>query len=213
MLLVLGACVAGLQAIATARRLGAVVSANDIRPEVKEQVESLGGKFVDTGTPPKQESTSVYAKETSHEYQVKQRQILTDHMRQSDVLITTALIPGRKAPILVTADMVKAMRPGSVIVDMAVSMGGNVEGSKAGETVTTENGVRILGEPNLAGMVAADSSQMYARNIAAFLDEIVKEGKIEPDWDNEVVIGTLVTRDGEIKNEPSAEALQSKGAS
>ena len=204
--LVLGAGVAGLQAIATARRLGAVVEANDIRPEVKEQVESLGAKFVDTGTPPKAQSTSGYASETPHEYQQRQRATLTEHMKVSDVVITTALIPGKKAPLLVADDMVAAMRPGSVILDMAVEMGGNVEGSEAGKTVK-KHGVTILGEPNLPGRVAADSSQMFARNIAAFLELVVKEGKIQPDWEDEVLLATVVTRNGEVAHGPSAEAI------
>ena len=162
----MGAGVAGLQAIATARRLGAVVEANDIRPAVKEQVESLGAKFIDTGTPPQAETTGGYAKETSAEYARKQREILTEHLSAADVVITTALIPGRKAPILVSDDMIKAMSPGSVIVDLAVEMGGNVEGAKSGETVE-KHGVKIIGEPNLAAMVGADASRMFARNVAA----------------------------------------------
>ncbi len=207
--LVLGAGVAGLQAIATAKRLGAVVEANDIRPEVKEQVESLGAKFVDTGTPPKIESTSVYAKETSREYQEKQRATLTEHLRNSNVVISTALIPGKKAPVLMTKEMVAAMHPGSVIVDLAVEMGGNVEGSQMGKTMNI-GGVTIIGEANLPGLVAADASRMYARNIQAFLSELVKEGELEPNWEDEVVIGTLVTRAGEICHEGAAAALQTE---
>ncbi len=207
--LVLGAGVAGLQAIATARRLGAVVESNDIRPEVKEQVESLGAKFVDTGTPPKTGSTSVYAKETSREYQEKQRAILTKHIKNSNVVISTALIPGKKAPVLVTRDMVAAMHPGSVIVDLAVEMGGNVEGSEKDKTVNI-GGVTIIGETNLPGLVAADSSRMYARNIGAFLNELVQEGELKPNWEDEVVIGTLVTRSGEICHEGAAAAVESK---
>ncbi|MHC4512958.1 MAG: Re/Si-specific NAD(P)(+) transhydrogenase subunit alpha [Planctomycetota bacterium] len=206
--LVLGVGVAGLQAIATAKRLGAVVEANDIRPEVKEQVESLGAKFVDTGTPPQMEAGSVYAKETSQEYQEKQRTILTEHMKHSDVVITTALIPGKKAPVLITKDMVAAMHTGSVIVDLAVEMGGNVEGSEKGKTVDV-GGVTIIGESNLPGLVAADASHMYARNIGAFLGELVKDGNLEPNWEDEVVIGTLVTRKGEICHEGAESALQS----
>ncbi|HLU38294.1 MAG TPA: Re/Si-specific NAD(P)(+) transhydrogenase subunit alpha, partial [Planctomycetota bacterium] len=184
---VLGAGVAGLQAIATARRLGAQVEANDIRPAVKEQVESLGAKFVDTGTPPEAEGAGGYARETSAEYQRKQREILAAHVAAADVVITTAAIPGRKAPVLVTRDMVAAMRRGSVIVDLAAAMGGNVEGSRPGETVTTENGVKILGESNLAAQVASDASRMFARNVAALLGEFVKDGKIALDFNNEVL--------------------------
>jgi len=207
--LVLGAGVAGLQAIATAKRLGAGVEANDIRPEVKEQVESLGAKFVDTGTPPKVESASVYAKETSQEYQQRQRAILTEHLKTTNVVISTALIPGKKAPVLMTKEMVAAMHPGSVIVDMAVEMGGNVEGSELGKTVKA-GGVTILGEANLPGMVAADASRMYARNIEAFLGELIKEGKLEPNWEDEVVIATLVTRNGEIVHQGAEEALKAE---
>ena len=203
---VLGVGVAGLQAIATAKRLGAVVEANDIRPAVKEQVESLGAKFVDTGTPPQAETAGGYAKETSEEYQRNQREILTKHIADSDVVITTALIPGRKAPILVTEEMVKGMQQGSVIVDMAVEMGGNVVGSEVGKTVV-KHGVTIIGESNLPGMVAADASRMFAKNVMSFLESNIKEGKLEFDWEDETVTGTSVCRDGAVSHAPSAEAL------
>lgn len=210
--LILGAGVAGLQAIATARRLGAVVEANDVRPAVAEQVESLGAKFVDTGTPPQAESTGGYAKETGEEYARKQREILTKHISESDVVITTALIPSRKAPVLVTADMVKAMAEGSVIVDLAVAAGGNVEGSKPGEHVVVD-GVKIIGEPNLPALVASDASRMWARNVQAFIELMIDEGKLVPDWEDEVMTATCVTRDGEVKHEGAAAALGAKGAS
>ena len=203
---VLGAGVAGLQAIATAKRLGAGVEANDIRAAVKEQVESLGAKFVDTGTPPQAESTGGYAKETSAEYQRKQREILTQHISDSDVVITTALIPGRKAPVLMTSDMVKAMRPGSVIIDMAVEMGGNVEGSRPDETVVVD-GVTIIGDTNLPGRVAYDASRMFARNIMGFLELVLKDDVIEPDWEDEVVSAICVSRGGEAVHDATAEAL------
>jgi len=209
---VMGAGVAGLQAIATAKRLGAVVEANDIRPAVKEQVESLGAKFIDTGTPPQAETTGGYAKETSEEYARKQREILTKHLSAADVVITTALIPGRKAPILITDDMIAAMPPSSVIVDLAVEMGGNVEGVESGKTVV-KHGVKVIGEPNLPAQVAGDASHMFARNANAFIELLVDDGKIAPKWDDECVKGTLVTRDGEIRHAPSAEALSAKGAS
>ena len=207
---VLGAGVAGLQAIATAKRLGAVVEANDVRAAVKEQVESLGAKFIDTGTPPEAESSGGYAKETTAEYVRKQREILTAHIREADVVIATALIPGRKAPIIVTADMVAVMRQGSVIVDLAVSAGGNVEGSVCGETVKV-GGVTIIGEPNLPALVASDASQMWARNVAAFIQPMLVEGRIEPDWDDEVIAATVVTRGGEIVHAGAAEALANRG--
>jgi proton-translocating NAD(P)+ transhydrogenase subunit alpha len=209
---VLGVGVAGLQAIATAKRLGAVVEANDIRPAVQEQVESLGAKFIDTGTPPQAETSGGYAKETSEEYQRNQREILTRHIAESQVVITTALIPGRKAPVLVTEEMVKGMAPGSVIVDMAVEMGGNVEGSEAGKTVV-KHGVTIMGESNLPGMVAADASRMFARNILSFLETNIKEGKLEFDWEDETVTGTNVCKGGEVTHAPSAEALTAKEGS
>lgn len=208
---VLGAGVAGLQAIATAKRLGAVVEANDIRPAVKEQVESLGGRFVDTGTPPEAESSGGYAKETSEEYQRKQQEILTEHIASSDVVITTALIPGRKAPILVTDEMLQGMAQGSVVVDMAVEMGGNVVGSEAGKTVE-KHGVTIIGELNLPGMVPYDASMMFARNVMGFLEAVIQdEGKLEPDWEDEVVTATAVCRDGGVSHAASAEALSSAG--
>jgi NAD(P) transhydrogenase subunit alpha len=209
---VMGAGVAGLQAIATARRLGAVVEANDIRPAVKEQVESLGAKFIDTGTPPQAETTGGYAKETSAEYARKQRETLTRHIAAADVVITTALIPGKKAPVLVTDEMLKAMRPGSVIVDLAVEAGGNVEGSAIGKTVV-KHGVSIIGEPNLPAGVAADASLMFSRNAAAFLELIVEGGKLEPKWDDEVVKAIAVTHGGAIRHQPSADAIAAKGAS
>jgi NAD(P) transhydrogenase subunit alpha len=209
---ILGAGVAGLQAIATAKRLGAVVEANDIRPTVAEQVESLGAKFIDTGTPPQAETTGGYAKETSEEYARKQREILTQHVSAADVVITTALIPGRKAPVLVPDAMVRAMKPGSVIVDLAVEMGGNVEGSVKGETVEVD-GVKIIGEPNLPAKVPSDASRMFARNVFAFLELLVNEEKLEPKWDDECVAETAVTHQGEVKHAGAADALSAKGAS
>jgi len=210
--LVLGAGVAGLQAIATAKRLGAVVEANDIRPAVKEQVESLGAKFVDTGTPPQAESTGGYAKETTAEYQRKQREILSTHIAAADVLITTALIPGKRAPVLVTKDMLAAMKTGAVVVDLAVAMGGNVEGSEPGRTVTTQNGVRIIGETNLPALVGGDASRMFARNVVAFLGEFTKDGKMNLDFGNEILAAVTVTHDGKVRHEATAQALAASGA-
>ncbi|MBX3462608.1 MAG: Re/Si-specific NAD(P)(+) transhydrogenase subunit alpha [Planctomycetes bacterium] len=208
--LVLGAGVAGLQAISTARRLGAVVEANDIRPAVREQVESLGAKFVDTGTPPDAETHGGYAKETSHEFLLRQREILTEHITQADVLITTALVPGKKAPVLVTADMRKGMKPGSVIVDMAAGQGGNVEGTVPGQRVVTA-GVTILGDTNLPAQCAADASRMYARNVQAYLGEFVKDGKVNIDLDNEILGAVTVVHDGVVRHEPTAQALAAQG--
>lgn len=197
---ILGAGVAGLQAISTARRLGAVVEANDVRPAVKEQVESLGAKFVDTGTPPDAETSGGYAKEATTEYLDKQRQILTEHVAEADVVITTALIPGRPAPRIVTDAMVQGMRPGSVIVDLAAANGGNVEGTVPGEVVD-RHGVKILGETNLPALCAADASRMWARNVLGLAELLVNEGAIAPHWDDEIVKACCVTRDGEVMHE------------
>ncbi len=209
--LVLGAGVAGLQAIASARKLGAVVEANDIRPVVKEQVESLGARFVDTGTPPDAETSGGYAKEAGEDFLRKQREILTEHMRHADVVITTALIPGKKAPILMTKDMVEAMHAGSVIVDLAAPMGGNVEGTVPGEDAEVD-GVTILGHTNLPALVGRDASLMFSRNILSFLDLVLREQKLEPDWEDEILQACVVTRDGEITNEMAKTALTEGGA-
>ncbi len=200
---ILGAGVAGLQAIATAKRLGAVVSAFDVRTAAKEQVESLGASFVEV---PSEETKSAetaggYAREMGEDYKRKQAQVLADHLKKQDVVITTALIPGRPAPRLVTADMVKAMKPGSVIFDMAVEAGGNCELSKLGETVET-HGVRILGQPNLPSRVATDASALYARNLVAFLALLVdaKAKALKVQWDDEIVKAMTLTRDGQVVN-------------
>lgn len=207
--LVLGAGVAGLQAISIAKKLGAVVEANDIRPAVKEQVESLGGKFVDTGSPPDAETSGGYAKEAGEEFLKKQREILTKHISASDVLITTALVPGKKAPVLVTEEMRKAMAPGSVIIDMAAGQGGNVVGSKSGETVVVD-GVTIVGETNLPAQVANDASRMYARNVIAFLGEFIdKEGTMTFDIEGEILGAVSIVHDGVVRHEPTAKALES----
>ncbi len=203
---ILGAGVAGLQAIAMAKRLGAAVEANDVRPAVKEQVESLGAKFVDTGTPPEAETAGGYAKEATQEYLDNQRAILTKHVAEANVVITTALIPGRKAPVIVTAEMVKGMRPGSVIVDLAAPNGGNVEGTVPGE-IAEVNGVRIIGYTDLPSRKAADASRMWARNVQAFIEPMVKEGKLEPDFEDEVIAATCVTKGGEVVHAGAKEAI------
>jgi NAD(P) transhydrogenase subunit alpha len=208
--LVLGAGVAGLQAISTARRLGAIVEANDIRPAVKEQVESLGAKFVDTGTPPDAETRGGYAKETTLEFLKKQREILTTHIGQADVLITTALVPGKRAPVLVTAEMRKAMRPGSVIVDMAASQGGNVEGTVPGERAVVD-GVTIIGDTNLPAQKPSDASRTYARNVLAFLGEFVNNGVPTLNFENEILGATTIVHDGVVRHEPTALALAAQG--
>jgi len=198
---VMGAGVAGLQAIATARRLGAVVSATDVRPAAKEQVASLGAKFVAVEDDEfKQAETSAgYAKEMSDAYKAKQAELVASHIAKQDIVITTALIPGRPAPRLVTAAMVKSMKPGSVVVDLAVERGGNVEGSRADEVVEVD-GVKIVGYANVAGRLAASSSALYAKNLAAFLETLVsKETKeLAINWDDELVKATALTRDGAL---------------
>ncbi|MGH6717669.1 MAG: Re/Si-specific NAD(P)(+) transhydrogenase subunit alpha, partial [Bradyrhizobium sp.] len=190
---VMGVGVAGLQAIATARRLGAIVTATDVRPAVKEQVESLGAKFlaVDDEEFRQAETAGGYAKEMSKEYQAKQAALTAEHIKKQDVIITTALIPGRPAPRLVTSEMVKTMKPGSVLVDLAVERGGNVEGVKSGEIVEVDN-VKIVGFPNLAGRVAASASGLYARNLLAFVETLIDKSSkaLAVNWDDELVKAT-----------------------
>ena len=199
---IMGVGVAGLQAIATARRMGAVVTATDVRPATKEQVESLGAKFVAVEDEEfKQAETSGgYAKEMSKDYQAKQAALVASHIAKQDIVITTALIPGRPAPKLVSEEMVASMRQGSVIVDLAVERGGNVAGAKPGEVVTTSNGVTILGHLNVAGRLAATASSLYAKNLYAFLETMVdkKEQKLAVNWDDELVAATNLTREGAI---------------
>jgi NAD(P) transhydrogenase subunit alpha len=198
---VMGAGVAGLQAIATARRLGAIVTATDVRPAAKEQVASLGAKFVAVEDEEfKQAETAAgYAKPMSAEYQAKQAALVAEHIKKQDIVITTALIPGRPAPKLVTAAMVASMKPGSVLIDLAVERGGNVAGSVAGEVVDI-NGVKIVGHLNVAGRIAASASLLYAKNLYAFVETLVdkKAKTLAVNWDDELVKATLVTRDGAI---------------
>jgi NAD(P) transhydrogenase subunit alpha len=201
--LVMGAGVAGLQAIATARRLGAIVSATDVRAAAKEQVQSLGATFITVDEEAMQaaESEGGYAREMNEDFQRRQREKITEALRRTDIVICTALIPGRKAPILLTEAMVAALMPGSVVVDLAVESGGNVEGSRAGEIVTTANGVKLVGHINMASRVPVDASQLYARNLLAFLALIVdKEGRLRIDTADEIVKAALLTLDGAIVN-------------
>jgi NAD(P) transhydrogenase subunit alpha len=201
--LVMGAGVAGLQAIATARRLGAIVSATDVRAAAKEQVESLGAIFitVDEAAMLAAETAGGYAREMDEEFQRRQRERITEALRRTDIVICTALIPGRKAPILLTKQMVAGMAPGSVIVDLAVEAGGNVEGSRSGKVITTANGVKIVGHVNMPSRIAVDASQLYARNLLAFLGLLVdKEGNLRIDTADEIVKATLLTLDGAVVN-------------
>jgi NAD(P) transhydrogenase subunit alpha len=198
---VMGVGVAGLQAIATARRLGAVVTATDVRPATKEQVESLGAKFLAVEDEEFRDAQTAggYAKQMSPEYQAKQAELVSGHIAKQDMVITTALIPGRPAPKLVSAAQVASMKPGSVIVDLAIEQGGNVAGGKLGEVATTRNGVKILGIPNLPGRIAADASALYARNLMAFAGLFLgKDGRFAPDFEDEILKAALVTRDGAV---------------
>jgi NAD(P) transhydrogenase subunit alpha len=205
--LIIGAGVAGLQAIATARRLGAVTSAYDMRPAAKEQVQSLGGRFVELPIEAKDaQDAGGYAKAQDEEFYRKQRELLGRVVGESDVVITAAVIPGKKSPVLVTSDMVARMAPGSVIVDLAAERGGNCELTRPGEKVIS-SGVTIIGRINLASTVPYHASQMYARNITAFLQYLVHDGKLELKLDDEIVRSTLLTRGGEIVNERVREFL------
>jgi H+-translocating NAD(P) transhydrogenase subunit alpha len=198
---VMGAGVAGLQAIATARRLGAIVTATDVRPAAKEQVESLGAKFiaVEDEEFKQAETAAGYAKEMSKEYQAKQAALVAEHLKKQDIVITTALIPGRPAPRLISREMVLSMRPGSVIVDLAVERGGNCELAKPGDVVIV-NDVKIVGHLNVPGRVAASASSLYARNLFAFLEVLVdkKQKTLAVNWDDEIIKATALTRDGAV---------------
>jgi NAD(P) transhydrogenase subunit alpha len=205
--LVLGAGVAGLQAIATARRLGAIVEAFDTRPVVKEQVQSLGAKFLEIELGEQGEGTGGYAKELSEEAHKKEQELVGKHVKDADVVITTALVPGRRAPILVTADMVRAMRAGSVVVDLAAEMGGNCELTEPGKTVVRE-GVTIHGEVNWPSTVAFHASQLYSRNVSALLAHLSKDGALALDLEDEITKGALITHDGQVVHAATKAALE-----
>ncbi len=206
--LVIGAGVAGLQAIATARRLGAVVQGYDVRPAVKDQVESLGARFVELELETKgAEGSGGYAKAMDEEFYRKQRELMARVIAGVDVVITTAAIPGKKAPVLVTGDMVKSMPRGSVIVDLAAERGGNCELTRP-DQVTVANGVTVLGPTNLASTAPYHASQLYARNLCAFLQHLVKDGKLVADPSDEIAAATLLTRDGEVVNAQVRSALR-----
>ncbi|TNE57372.1 MAG: Re/Si-specific NAD(P)(+) transhydrogenase subunit alpha [Alphaproteobacteria bacterium] len=199
--MVMGAGVAGLQAIATAKRLGAVVSATDVRPAAKEQVESLGGNFVmvESEETKEAETSGGYAKEMSEDYKKAQAALIAETIKKQNIVICTALIPGRPAPVLVTEEMVRSMAPGAVIVDLAVEQGGNCPLSKLGEIVEV-SGVKIVGYANVPGRLAADASSLYARNLVNFLTPLVdtETGTLNIDWEDEIITGTALTRDGAI---------------
>jgi NAD(P) transhydrogenase subunit alpha len=199
---IMGVGVAGLQAIATARRMGAIVTATDVRPATKEQVESLGAKFlaVEDEEFLQAQTAGGYAKEMSKEYQAKQAALTATHIAKQDIVVTTALIPGRPAPKLISADMVKSMRPGSVIVDLAVERGGNCELAKPGEIFVTDNGVKIVGHLNVPGRLAATASSLYAKNLFSFVETMIDKEKktVAINWDDELVKATLLTKDGAV---------------
>jgi len=208
---VMGAGVAGLQAIATAKRLGAVVEASDIRPEVKEQIESLGGTFIETV---EASGEGGYAKELTDEQKKRQQEIIESHLVEADMVVCTALIPGRPAPLLVPARVVEKMRHGSVIVDLAVSQGGNCELSEPGRVV--KHGVTIVGEPNVPALLSTDASSVYARNILALINDLVDKkegGAIKLDLEDEVIAGSLIIQDGEVRHGPTKEAIENRGVS
>jgi NAD(P) transhydrogenase subunit alpha len=202
--LVIGAGVAGLQAIATARRLGAIVEAYDVRSATKEQVKSLGAKFVDVGVTA--EGSGGYARELTAEEKAKQQEVLDARIAASDAVITTASVPGRRAPVIVTRAAVERMKAGAVIVDIAAEQGGNCELTKAGETVQ-HGGVKIVGAVNLAGQLAYNASEMYSRNILNFLRPAIDQGELKIDWSDEVFAQSCLTHAGEVKHEPTRTAL------
>jgi H+-translocating NAD(P) transhydrogenase subunit alpha len=210
---VMGVGVAGLQAIATARRLGAIVSATDVRPAVKEQVASLGAKFiaVEDDEFKQAETAGGYAKEMSDAYKKKQAELIAEHIKGQDIIITTALIPGRPAPKLISKAMIESMKPGSIVVDLAAERGGNTELTEPGGIVE-HNGVRIMGELNLPGTVPVNASSLYARNLQAFIEPMIDKEKktLAINWDDELVKGTLIAHDGAIVNAMIAERLGGK---
>ena len=197
---VIGAGVAGLQAIATARRLGAVVEAFDIRPAVKEEVQSLGAKFVEVKLEEETVAAGGYAKEVSDAAKQKTQEAIAEHVKLSDIVITTAQVPGRKAPRLVTGDMIAQMKPGSVVVDMAAEQGGNCEGSEAGKDVI-RNGVTIIGPTNLPSTIPVHASQMYAKNLLTLVQYLVKDGVLTLNFEDDIINGTCVTHAGEVRNQ------------
>jgi NAD(P) transhydrogenase subunit alpha len=206
--LIIGAGVAGLQAIATAKRLGAQVEAFDVRPEVKEQVESLGAKFVEVASENEEGvGEGGYAKETSDDYKEKQQALMKEHISKSDLVITTALIPGKPAPLLIPSGMVEDMKKGSVIVDLAAENGGNCQDTVEGE-VKNKNGVTIDGTLNFPSTMQVHSSQLYAKNISTFISHMTKEGAIEIDMEDEIISGSIFTHQGKITHEPTQQAVK-----
>ncbi|WP_440221645.1 NAD(P) transhydrogenase subunit alpha [Dokdonella sp. MW10] len=203
--LIVGAGVAGLQAIATARRLGAQVEGFDVRPETREQIESLGAKFLDLGV--SAAGSGGYARELTAEEREQQQKALADHLRGIDVVVTTAAVPGRRAPRIISAAMIAGMKPGAVIVDIAAESGGNTELSEAGRTVVTDNGVSIIGTVNLPATTPIHASEMYSRNLYNFLELSLADGALTLDWDDELIAKTCLTHAGEIRHEPTRQLV------
>lgn len=204
---IMGAGVAGLQALGTAKRLGAVVEVSDIRPAVKEEVQSLGGKFIEVETSENMQDAGGYAKEASPEFLQKQKELIFKHVTEADIVITTALVPGKKAPVLVTEEMVKNMKPGSVVLDMAVEFGGNCEVSEKGKTVKKYN-VTIIGEPNIPSLVPTHASEVYSKNIFNLLQHISKDGNLNVNLEDEITKGCLITYNKEVINPRVNELLK-----
>jgi NAD(P) transhydrogenase subunit alpha len=206
---IIGAGVAGLQAIATARRLGAIVEGYDVRAATKEQVESLGARFIDVDVAA--EGTGGYARELTEEEKQQQQAVLAEHIAVADVVITTAALPGRPSPKIIPASMVTAMKPGSVIIDLAAEGGGNCELTQAGEQVD-HNGVTIYGPLDVPGMLAVHASEMYAKNLLNFLSPMIQDGQLAPDWDDEVIAGSALTHAGEIRHEPTRALVEGEAS-
>jgi NAD(P) transhydrogenase subunit alpha len=204
---IMGAGVSGLQALGTAKRLGAVVEVSDIRPAVKEEVQSLGGKFIEVETDASMQDAGGYAKEVSEEFLKKQKALIFKHITEADIVITTALVPGKKAPVLVTEEMIKNMKPGSIVLDMAVEFGGNCEVSEKGKTIK-KYGVTIIGEPNLPSLVPTHSSEMYSKNLLNLITYISKAGVVELNLENEIVKGSLITHKGEVVHQRIKDLLK-----
>ena len=208
--LVIGAGVAGLQAIATAKRLGAIIEGFDVRSATREQVESLGARFVDTGI--SAEGEGGYARELTPEEQAAQQEVLNQHIAKADVVITTAAVPGRPAPKIISAAAVDAMKPGAVIIDLGAESGGNCELTQAGQTIV-HNDVRIIGPVNLPAELPRHASEMYARNLLNFIQPAIQEGELVIDWEDEVFAGAVLTRDGQIMHDQTREAFEDGGSS
>ena len=207
--LIMGAGVAGLQALGTAKRLGAVVEVSDIRPSLKEEVQSLGGRFIEVESDESMQDEGGYAKEVSEEFLEKQKKLLFKHITEADIVITTALVPGKKAPVLVTEKMVKKMKPGSVILDMAVEFGGNCEPSEAGKTIIKHN-VKIIGETNIPSLVAVNASEMYSKNLLGLIQHFSEDGKLKIDEDDEILKSALISYKGEVVQEKVLEIIKNQ---